>query len=93
MMLNKAIADPSKRLYIAFVLISALVFIVVLTSVYSFTDPLVNYYGNMLRKSQMTAQANNAIYCQQLSSFSFAANFTCFDSRQELDSFAAQIRK
>jgi hypothetical protein len=55
-------------------------------------DPLVSYYGDVMRKSALMDQTDNAIYCQGLSSFSFDANFACFDSDQEVQAFAASRR-
>lgn len=58
------------------------------------SDPLVNYHGTVMRHSSMIAQAHGVtpLFCQQLASFSFDANYTCFDSKQELDAFAATRR-
>ena len=54
------------------------------------SDPLVNYYGTIVPKSELRAQG--VVYCQQLGSFSFPGEpaFTCFDTKRELDDFAAQ---
>jgi hypothetical protein len=55
-------------------------------------DPLVTYYGEIMRRSTLFEQTSYSLYCQQLSSFSFNANFACFDSQQELDAFAVSRR-
>lgn len=68
---------------IAFVLVLAGLFFV------SASDPLVDYYGNVMRQSVLRDQMRSSLYCQQLASFSFGPNFACFDSKQELDEFAA----
>lgn len=70
---------------------SVVVGVVLLAGVFmaSWQDPLVTYRGETLRKSAMMARAENPIYCQQLSSFSFGANYACFDSEAELEAFNA----
>jgi hypothetical protein len=51
-------------------------------------NPLVEYRGEAMRKSLMLAEQPGEIFCQQMSSFSLAVMYTCFDSAVELSAFA-----
>ena len=52
-------------------------------------DPVVDYYGVLVRKSDLRTLAQGPLYCQGLAAFSFGPTFACFDTMQELDTFAA----
>ncbi len=73
------------------IVMSVVVGVVLLAGVFmaAWQDPLVTYRGENLRKSALRDIAENATYCQQLSSFSFGANYACFDSEAELEAFNA----
>lgn len=74
------------------IVVSVVVGVVLLVGMFTaaWKDPLVTYRGETLRKSTLTDIAENATYCQQLSSFSFGANYACFDSETELEAFIAE---
>jgi hypothetical protein len=76
--------------------VSALLFIGMLVFTVSWSDPIINYYGVELRRSQLDAfiqakaDPDAALYCQQMAAFSIGATFTCFDTQAELDYFATR---
>ncbi len=86
-MLNRLKTPTARNITILIVILSVVALVGLFIDRVS--DPLVNYYGVTMRQSNLVAQSDNELFCQQLASFSFGPNFTCFDSKQELDDFAA----
>ena len=52
-------------------------------------DPYVNYYGQVMRKSEFNAQRTRESFCYSLHSFSLGIYSVCFDSMEELQQFSA----
>ena len=82
-------SSMKKQLFISTLIAGAALLVVLLFFVQAFSDPLISYYGSTLRRSALETQTDHSLYCQQLASFSFGASFACFDSKLELDYFAA----
>lgn len=52
-------------------------------------DPIVSYYGELMRKSQLEVQTNGSFHCMTLNSSTSDAEWICFDTMQELDAYIA----
>lgn len=87
MMMSHALNARRRR-----IVMSVVVGVVLLVGMFTaaWKDPLVTYRGETLRNSALMAKAENPIYCKMLSSFSFGANYACFDSETELEAFIAE---
>lgn len=68
-------------------ILGVLAFIGITLAIMAVINPLVDYRGSTMRKSVMLEQRGE-VFCQQMASFSLGVMYTCFDSQQELDTFA-----
>jgi hypothetical protein len=50
-------------------------------------DPIVLYYGDLMRYSQLDAQSTQPTHCATLRSSNSNAEWICFDTMQEVDAF------
>ena len=77
-------------------LVAVTLIVIYFVSVYA--DPIVNYYGVRMRKSQLqsvlvaqyASNPNYGLYCQAFPLTNLVEQFVCFDSRVELDQFVTR---
>lgn len=84
----KGIGNTIYRQLLIGAIIGVLVIIGVTLAIMSIADPLVEYHGVIMRKSEMLTERTDEVFCQQMASFSLGVMYTCFDSEAELDAFA-----
>ena len=91
-----------KKRHVAFLMTGIIaVAVVVVYFVSLYADPIVNYYGVRMRKSQLhdvlVAQASTnptfGLYCQAFPLTNLVEQSICFDSQTELDQFIAPDEK
>ena len=88
-----------KKRRVAFLMTSMIVAtLIVIYFVSLYADPIVNYYGIRMRKSQLSQVLlthtpnipNFGLYCMAFPITNLSDQSTCFDSKAELDQFVTR---